>query len=100
MGLMKDRNIEDEYSKILDDMGFDLPIDIEIEKTEDQDKNKKEKMRINKAKEWNKSALLTLIVVHFFSLGLRIKYMITIYIFLLNLTYVRRLLVYHLQLLQ
>lgn len=45
MGLMKDRNVEDEYSRILDDMGFDLSTDIEEEKkVKIKTKNKKTKM--------------------------------------------------------
>lgn len=40
MGLIKDQNVEDEYTRILDDMGFDLPDHIEIEEDKEKEKSK------------------------------------------------------------
>lgn len=34
MGLMRERNLEDEYSKILDDLGLHLDINMEPDKEE------------------------------------------------------------------
>ncbi len=43
MGLMKDRKLEDEYAKILEDMGLELPDNIILE----DDKPKEEKKEKN-----------------------------------------------------
>lgn len=36
MGLMRERNLEDEYSQILDDLGLELDIDIEPDKEQEE----------------------------------------------------------------
>ncbi len=45
MGLMRDRKLEDEYARILDDMGLDLPEDIVIEEENDNNEKKEDDKR-------------------------------------------------------